>query len=173
MLATPDFLAEVRAFAAFGAATQAVTEDGIPYLVNEFWTAAQRQAHSIHEISYRACFKPQLPQFFIARLTRPGEAVHDPFMGRGTTPMQTALMGRRPVGSDINPLSVLLVRPRLAPPAPEAVAARLRTIPWDRGTPDREDLLAFYHPDTLRQLAALHLAAGARATRRRRSRSGG
>ena len=27
----------------------------------EFWTAGQRQASSIHEVSYRACFKPQLP----------------------------------------------------------------------------------------------------------------
>ncbi len=155
MLAAPGFLDLVRAFDAFGAATQAAEEGGIPYFVNEFWTAAQRQAHSLHEISYRACFKPQLPEFFIARLTRPGEAVHDPFMGRGTTPMQAALMGRRPLGSDVNPLSVLLARPRLAPPAPEAVAARLREIPWARGRAGRDDLLAFYHPDTLRQVAAL------------------
>jgi len=25
--------------------------------INEFWTAKQRQANSIHEISYRACYK--------------------------------------------------------------------------------------------------------------------
>jgi len=56
-----------------------------------------------------------VPAFFIARLTKPGEAVHDPFMGRGTTPLQAALMGRQPLGNDINPLSTLLVRPRLTP----------------------------------------------------------
>src|SRR5438445_12884741 len=44
----------------------------VPTFVNEFWTARQRQAHSLHEISYRACFKPQLPRFFIERLTQPG-----------------------------------------------------------------------------------------------------
>ena len=33
--------------------------------INEFWTAKQRQANSIHEISYRACYKPQLPNIFI------------------------------------------------------------------------------------------------------------
>jgi len=33
--------------------------------INEFWTARQRQSSSLHEISYRACFKPQLPRFFI------------------------------------------------------------------------------------------------------------
>ncbi|MEQ1867469.1 MAG: hypothetical protein ABL996_22765, partial [Micropepsaceae bacterium] len=32
----------------------------------------------LHEVSYRACFKPQLPRFFIERLTHPGEVVYDP-----------------------------------------------------------------------------------------------
>src|SRR5467141_2790053 len=41
----------------------------VPTYVNEFWTAKQRAASSLHEISYRACFKPQLPRFFIDRLT--------------------------------------------------------------------------------------------------------
>ena len=45
--------------------------------VNEYWTSGQRQANSLHEISYRACFKPQLPEFFIARLTEPGDGVYD------------------------------------------------------------------------------------------------
>lgn len=146
---------ELLAFDAFGAKTQRVEQDGIPYLVNEFWTAGQRQAHSLQEISYRACFKPQLPQFFIDRLTNPGDAVYDPFMGRGTTPLQAALEGRRPVGNDINPLSILLARPRLAPPAPGAVEGRLAEIPWESGEIEREDLLVFYHPETLRQLCAL------------------
>ncbi len=149
------FLSAVRAFTAFGTATRTVTEAGIPYFINEFWTAGQRQAHSIHEISYRACFKPQLPEFFINRLTKPGEAVHDPFMGRGTTPVQAALLRRRPVGNDINPLSVLLTRPRVAPPSAAQVEARLRRIPWEVGKIERDDLLAFYHPDTLRRICAL------------------
>ncbi|MDE2005327.1 MAG: site-specific DNA-methyltransferase [Rhodospirillales bacterium] len=148
-------LDDLRRFDAFGRATECAVEAGIPYYVNEFWTAGQRRAHAIHEISYRACFKPQLPRFFIARLTAPGEAVHDPFMGRGTTPIEAALLGRRPLGNDINPLAVLLARPRLAPPPPAAVAARLHEIPWDGAAPDRDDLLVFYHPATLARLAAL------------------
>ena len=39
--------------------------DNYTKFINEFWTAKQRQANSIHEISYRACYKPQLPRFFI------------------------------------------------------------------------------------------------------------
>ncbi len=154
--ASERFLAAVRGFTGFGGTTEAREEGGIPYLANQFWTAGQRRGHAIHEVSYRACFKPQLPEFFIAGLTAPGEAVHDPFMGRGTTPVQAALMGRRPLGNDINPLSVLLTRPRLRPPPLERVAARLRDIPWESAAPWREDLLAFYHPATLRRLCALH-----------------
>ena len=95
-----DFLDQIRRFDGFGAKTASLEEQGVPYLINEFWTSGQRRAHSIHEVSYRACFKPQLPEFFIARLTKPNEGVHDPFMGRGTTPIQAALMGRRPLAND-------------------------------------------------------------------------
>lgn len=152
---TAHFLDQVREFSAFGSPTLEYESDGMLYLVNEFWTSAQRQAHSIHEISYRACFKPQLPEFFISRLTLVGEGVHDPFMGRGTTPVQAALMGRRPIANDINPLSTLLTRPRLNPPCLNAVAKRLANIPWERQVDVRDDLLAFYHPTTLRHLTIL------------------
>ena len=135
----------------------------VPGFVNEFWTAQQRQANSLHEISYRACFKPQLPRFFIERLTRPGDTVYDPFMGRGTTPIEAALLGRVPFASDINPLSILLTRPRLTPPTLDQVATRLKQIDFAGNTSIREDLLVFYHPDTLRELSALraHLSVSA------------
>ena len=123
--------------------------------VNEFWTSRQRAAHSLHEVSYRACFKPQLPRFFIERLTRPGDVVYDPFMGRGTTPVEAALLGRVPWGSDANPLSVALVAPRLNPPALADVAKRLDEIPWAEAGETRDDLLVFYHPETLAEIHAL------------------
>ncbi len=150
-----DIIDRLRRFDAFGPPSEAYEEAGIPYVVNEFWTAGQRQAHSIHEISYRACFKPQLPAFFIRLLTVPGEIVYDPFMGRGTTPIEAALLGRRPAGNDVNPLSVLLTRPRLRPVSVAAVELVLARIDWDRGSTERADLLAFYSAKTLRQIAAL------------------
>lgn len=145
----------VREFRGFGQTTIDTHEGHIPYLINEFWTSSQRQAHSIHEVSYRACFKPQLPEFFIKRLTKPGDAVYDPFMGRGTTPVQAALMGRQPIGNDVNPLSVLLTRPRLAPSAIADVSRRLDAISWDSEETHAPDLLAFYSPETLRRISSL------------------
>lgn len=127
----------------------------VPTFINEFWTSRQRAAHSLHEVSYRACFKPQLPRFFVERLTRPGDCVYDPFMGRGTTPLEAALLGRSPAGCDVNPLSKILVDPRLDPPALADVAHRLQGIDLSREVDIREELDVFYHADTLVEICAL------------------
>lgn len=128
----------------------------VPTCTNEFWTAGQRQANALHEISYRACFKPQLPRFFIERLTEPGDRVYDPFMGRGTTLLEAALLGRVPVGNDVNPLSLTLCRPRLQPPELPEVSERLASVDWEGAHEELpEDLLVFYHPQTLRRILAL------------------
>jgi hypothetical protein len=151
-----SFTDRLRRFSFNGAATIETEDGGLRYFVNEFWTAGQRQGHSIHEISYRACFKAQLPGFLIERLTREGDCVLDPFAGRGTTPVQAALMGRRPVANDVNPLSAMLIRPRLAPPTLAAIGERLATLDLSGGPVGADDpLLAFYHPETLRAIHAL------------------
>ena len=62
-------------------------------VVGEFWTAKQRQANSIHEVAYRACFKAQLPNFFISKLTEKGDIVYDPVSGGGTTVMEEDAYG--------------------------------------------------------------------------------
>ncbi|MDI6749004.1 MAG: DNA methyltransferase [Rhodocyclaceae bacterium] len=127
-------------------------------LETELWTARQRQGNSLHEVSYRACFKPQLPHFFITRLTQPNDRVFDPFSGRGTTVIEAALLGRRVAANDINPLSEILARPRIAPPSLQAVRARLADIDLRLALapePDDPDLSPFYHPDTERQIRAL------------------
>lgn len=121
---------------------------------NEFWTARQRQASSIHEISYRACFKPQLPRFFIESLTHPGDIVYDPFSGRGTTVIEAGLCGRQVIANDTNPLSGILTMPRFFPPDLNEVAKRLAGIPRD-GECAEIDLSMFYHPDTEREIVAL------------------
>ena len=135
--------------------TVAEAPEPVTTFVNEFWTSRQRAAHSLHEVSYRACFKPQLPRFFIERLTAPGDVVYDPFMGRGTTVVEAALLGRAAIGNDVNPLSRVLVEPRLRPPTLEAIRARLGEIDWTGAAQAPDDLLAFYHPDTLREIAVL------------------
>lgn len=127
----------------------------IPRWSREFWTSRQRQASSLHEVSYRACYKPQLPRLFIGKLTQAGDRVYDPFSGRGTTALEAALLGRRVAANDINPLSEILARPRLTPPEPAEVEARLRLIPRGDAVSDGLDLSMFYHPDTEAEIRAL------------------
>jgi hypothetical protein len=167
------FVSELRAFTWEGKRTveQTATAEyegrsiDVPLLVNEFWTSRQRAAHRLHEISYRACFKPQLPRFFIDRLTEPGQTVYDPFSGRGTTALEAALLGRVPAACDVNPLSRILLEARLSPPSVSQIVARLNEIPWLDVGDIREDLLVFYHPDTLRQIGALrHYLRGREAS---------
>ncbi|PYR88758.1 MAG: DNA modification methylase [Acidobacteria bacterium] len=122
---------------------------------NEFWTRRHRAANSLHQVSYRACFKPQLPRFFIELLTHPGEFVYDPFMGRGTTPIEAAIMQRVPFGCDVNPLSIALTAPRLSPPTLLQVRERLAAIDFSSADALPEHLLVFYHPETLREICAL------------------
>lgn len=128
----------------------------VPVFTNEFWTSKQRAADPLHEVSYRACFKPQLPRFFIDRFTQPGDVVYDPFMGRGTTLLEASLRGRRVVGCDINPVSRVLIEPRLSPPSYDSVCERLLGIDLSQSSLSvEEDLFVFYHPDTLMQISAL------------------
>jgi hypothetical protein len=164
---------DLRTFHSFGTRSQVIDTivaipsgdtARVPTFINEFWTAKQRAANSLHEISYRACFKPQLPQFFIERLSGLGETIHDPFMGRGTTLLEAALRGRIPFGTDANPLSTVLIRPRLRPPTLGQVSERLREIDLTGTLDTPRDLLAFYHPATLLEICRLREYLRGRAT---------
>ena len=159
-----SFEQDLRGFRWAGAATltgeiEVSVDDGtlarVNTFTNEFWTAKQRAANSLHEVSYRACFKPQLPRFFIERLTSPGDIVYDPFMGRGTTLIEAALLGRQPYGCDVNPLSAVLCESRLSPPTMTDVQRGLDAVDFADAGEMPEDLLVFYHPATLRQISAL------------------
>ena len=122
--------------------------------VNEFWTAKQRQANSIHEISYRACYKPQLPNFFIDIFTKEGDTVYDPFAGRGTTLLEAALMNRKIISNDVNPLSLILTKPRLNIPTLEQIENRLSEINFET-VKAKIDLSMFFNNDTESEIVTL------------------
>lgn len=129
--------------------------ESIPKFTNEFWTSGQRQANSIHEISYRACFKPQLPGFFINLLSDAGDPVYDPFSGRGTTAIEAALLKRNVIANDINPLSALLAQPRLEIPTVDEIKNRLDKIKYSSKAKADIDLGMFYHHETEAEIVSL------------------
>ncbi len=140
-------------------AGQLMTPRGpVPRIYDEFWTAKQRQMHSLHYAnSYRASFKPELPDFFISRFTTPGDRVGDPFGGRGTTVLQASLLNRKGISNDVNPLSERLAYPKINPVSIQDISDRLDAI--DLSAPvdlsREEDMSMFYHPDTYKELINL------------------
>jgi DNA modification methylase len=127
----------------------------IPNFQNEFWTAKQRKSSSLHEISYRACFKAELPRFFIELLTKENDVIYDPFSGRGTTVIEAALNGRKIICNDVNPLSKILTEPRLELPKISEVLKRLEEIEIDKNISSDLDLSMFYEKQTLQEILSL------------------
>lgn len=125
---------------------------GVKKITGEFWTSKQRQASTLQEISYRACFKPQLPNYFIQKYTKPGDVVYDPFGGRGTTIIEAALLGRKVIQNDINPISTILSAGRLPVPTLREVEERLASISFDRVLESNIDMSMFYESKTLNEI---------------------
>jgi hypothetical protein len=91
---------------------------------------------SLHPMcSYLASFPAALAHAFIARYSRPGDVVLDPFSGRGTTPLQAAAEGRIGVGNDLNPFAHLLTAAKVEPARPAEAGTRLAAlrVAWASG----------------------------------------
>jgi len=127
----------------------------VEYYYGEFWTSKQRQANSLHEISYRACFKPQLPNFFITNFTKDGDIVYDPFGGRGTTVIEAALLNRNIIQNDLNPLSKIFAKSRLFVPTLEEIRDRLDEIKLSEYSESELDLTMFFEKNTLMEILNL------------------
>ena len=94
------------------------------------WKAQQRLwGHSFHPMcSYLASFPAALTHAFIARYSRPGDVVLDPFSGRGTTPLQACAEGRIGVGNDLNPFAHLLTASKVEPATRAGALTRLTQL---------------------------------------------
>ena len=94
------------------------------------WKDQQRLwGHSFHPMcSYLASFPAALAHAFIARYSRRGDVVLDPFSGRGTTPLQAGAEGRIGVGNDLNPFAHLLTASKVDPAGPAEARTRLATL---------------------------------------------
>jgi len=147
---------ELRSFFEFKRSTgtqhREFAQVSVPVYENEFWTSKQRAGHSLHDVSYRACYKSQLPDFFIHRFAKQGSRIYDPFMGRGTTLIQARLRDCEVIGNDANPLASVLTGPRLNPPSCDEVAARLAEVCLNRTAEIDDELLVFFHSKTLAEL---------------------
>src|SRR5882672_8165612 len=104
------------------------------------WKAQQRLwGHPFHPMcSYLASFPAALAHAFIARYSRPGDVVLDPFAGRGTVPLQAGAEGRIGVGNDLNPFAHLLTAAKVEPANRAETATRLAALRlgWNASAPN-------------------------------------
>ena len=82
--------------------------------------------HGIHR--YPAKFIPQIPRFCLDSFSKPGDKILDPFMGSGTTLLESYIMRRNSFGIDIHPLARLIAKVKITPVDPTHLASHSRQL---------------------------------------------
>ena len=77
------------------------------------WSFRNRGKWATHNGKYRGNWSPYIPRNLILRYSKEGDTVLDPFLGSGTTLIETKLLKRKGIGIDINPASIKLARNNL------------------------------------------------------------
>jgi hypothetical protein len=123
------------------------------------------------------------PETFVRRHveahSKKGDWVFDPFCGRGTTVLESLLLGRNAAGSDLNPVAFCISRAKVERPMVDEVKKRIDTLEerfagMDLGQWEREirSLPAFFrrafYPATLRELLFMRSALNWRTNRTER-----
>jgi len=118
--------------------------------------------HGIHR--YPAKFIPQIPRFCIESYSKPGDVVLDPFMGSGTTLLESFIAGRDSYGIDIHPLAKLIAKVKTTSIDPGRLAVQadtlLQTIREDRDdnsdwVPEIPNRDHWFRPEVLSELATI------------------
>lgn len=127
--------------------------------------------HSI--CPYFAMFPESFVEEWLCRLTTPGQIVLDPFCGRGTTPFQALLMGRRAIGCDVNPVAYCISRAKTQLVSPAAIRRRVTVLEsgydsksWNKARRSMSPFFArAYDAETMRQLLYLRQKLNWRSTK--------
>jgi site-specific DNA-methyltransferase (cytosine-N4-specific) len=108
----------------------------------EFSQSTRRDlTHGLHP--WPAKFIPDIPAKAIARYSRPGDTVLDPFCGSGTTALEALRQGRGFVMADVNPFAIRVSEGKCEVPDDRE---RLAITMWAAGL-----TVARPHPDLLEQ----------------------
>ena len=118
--------------------------------------------HGIHK--YPAKFIPQIPRFCLEYYSQVGDDVLDPFMGSGTTLLESYISGRNSYGIDIHPLAKLIAKVKTTPLDPEVLTSladgllsEIRQEEDAAGdfTPEIPNREHWFRPHVLGELAAI------------------
>ena len=94
-----------------------------------FWSFENRGIWAVHDAAYRGNWAPEVPRNLILKYSKKGDWVLDPFMGGGTTAIESLLLGRKCIGYDISAAAVTFTRSKI-----RALKRRARSEKKDRAT---------------------------------------
>lgn len=77
------------------------------------WSFKDRGKWATHSGKYRGNWSPYIPRNLILRYSKEGDIVLDPFLGSGTTLVETKLLKRKGIGIDINPEAIKIANENL------------------------------------------------------------
>lgn len=112
---------------------------------------------------YVGKMKSGMARALVARFSRAGDTVLDPFSGSGVVPLEAALLGRRALANDLSPYAYTLTRGKLEAPATLHTALRraedaLKAVDAEAPGVDLDEVpewvREFFHPRTLRETIA-------------------
>jgi len=128
--------------------------------------ADKKNADPFHSLcSYLGAFPPSLAKYFIKYFTDEGDLVFDPFSGRGTTLLESRILNRRAIASDLNPIALALSRAKSHVLKVEEILSRIDELEADydyalfmpEAKAQVDEIHLIYHPRTLAQLCYLKL----------------
>jgi len=77
------------------------------------WDFRTRGKWAVHDGRYRGNWPPEIPRNLILKFTEEDDLVLDPFVGGGTTLIESWLLRRRSIGIDIYPIAVKISREKI------------------------------------------------------------
>lgn len=135
--------------------------DGGTTSAGDLWhSVSPRWGHAMHAMcSYQGMFPAKVAHHFIQSYSKPGDVVLDPFSGRGTTPLQARVEGRRAICNDLSPLAYVLSSAKINPPSWDEVNGFVDELEHDfKSSSATEldvspDIRMLYHDHTLAQIS--------------------
>lgn len=135
-------------------------------MVEEYITpwAKKNDSDPLHSLcSYLGAFPPSLANYFIKYFTDKNDLVFDPFSGRGTTILESRMLGRKSFGSDLNPIALALSRAKSNNIKKEDVINRINYLQsyydyalfYPEAEGESEEIHLIFHSRTIAELCFL------------------
>lgn len=124
----------------------------------------KRDSDSLHSLcSYLGAFPASLASYFIKYFTDENDLVYDPFSGRGTTILESRLLNRQSIGTDLNPIAIALSKAKSHNIDKQAILNRIDELEkkfdfalyLGEAQVQSDDIHLIYHQKTLSELCYL------------------